>query len=319
MPPQQQQQAGPPGPPYAPRTAAVGGLPSILPDVPISAVFLVIYLGFAITNMTILQVNLRRQHKFIMSGALFGFSMSRIIAFTLRIIWATRQHNVRIAIASNVFANAGVLVIYVINLISAQRILRAKQPSVGWHPSISIVLKIFYGGIPAALVLVIYSIVQGSYTLNPHTLHAVRDIQLAAITYLLVFTTLPLWLLLVAHFLLPKSADEELFGHGSMRAKVIINVLSTCIAVLIAGFKTGTSWETPRPLSDPAWYHSKPAFYVFTFVLEILILSLLTFSRIDKRFHIPNGSKQAGDYSRSGSDQTTTEKDASSNSSSHQV
>ncbi|KAI3319561.1 hypothetical protein HD806DRAFT_509372 [Xylariaceae sp. AK1471] len=313
---QPQQQAGPP---YASRTAGVGGLPSILPDVPISAVFIVIYLGFAITNMTILQVNLRRQHKFIVSGALFGFSMSRIIAFTLRIIWATRQHNVRLAIASNVFANAGVLVVYVINLIFAQRILRAKQPSVGWHPSISIVLKVFYGGIGAALILIIYSIVQGSYTLNPNTLHAVRDIQLAATTYLLVFTTLPLWLLLAAHFLLPKSADEEMFGHGSMRTKVIINVLSTCIAILIAGFKTGTAWETPRPVSNPAWYHSKPAFYVFSFVLEILILSLLTISRIDKRFHIPNGSKQAGDYSRGSSEQTTIEKGALSDSSAHQV
>ncbi|KAI0467640.1 hypothetical protein F4859DRAFT_493101 [Xylaria cf. heliscus] len=303
MPPQQQS-----GPPYASRMAAPGGLPEVIPDVPISAVFLVIYLSFAITNMTILQINLRRQHKFVISGALFGFSMSRIITFVLRIVWATHQHNVRVAIAANIFVNAGVLVVYVINLIFAQRILRAKQPTIGWHPSISIVLKVFYVGIGAALILVIYSVVQGSYTLDANKLRAVRDIQLAAITYLLVFTTLPLWLLLAAHFLLPKSADEELFGHGSMRTKVLINMLATCICIFIAGFKAGVTWETPRPLSNPAWYHSKPAFYVFYFVLELLVLSLLTFSRVDKRFHIPNGSKQPGDYSRRVSEQTTIEK-----------
>ncbi|KAI0114314.1 hypothetical protein GGR51DRAFT_503877 [Nemania sp. FL0031] len=308
------------GPPYASRTAGLGGIPSVIPDVPISAVFLTIYLGFAITNMTILQINLRRQHKFVISGALFGFSMSRIVTFILRILWATHQHNVRIAIAANVFVNAGVLVVYVVNLIFAQRILRAKQPSVGWHPSISIVLKAFYVGIGGALVLVIYAVVQGSYTLDLARLHAVRDIQLAAVTYLLVFTTLPLWLLAVAHFLLPKSADEELFGHGSMRTKVLINVVSTCLCITIAGFKTGTAWEAPRPISDPAWYHSKPAFYVFGFVLEIFVLSILTFSRVDKRFHIPNGSSQPGDYSGRSSEQTSVmEKGETSDRSGHDV
>ncbi|KAI0542585.1 hypothetical protein GGR58DRAFT_452831 [Xylaria digitata] len=304
------------GPPYAPRTAGLGGIPEVIPDIPICAVFLTIYLSSAITNMTILQINLRRQHKFVISGALFGFSMSRIITFILRIVWALNQHNVRLAIAANVFVNAGVLVVYVINLIFAQRILRAKQPAFGWHPAISIALKVFYVGIGAALILVIYSVVQGSYTLNPNTLRAVRDIQLTATTYLLVFTTLPIWLLMVAHLLLPKSADEELFGHGSMRTKVLINVLSTFICITIAGFKVGTAWETPRPLSNPAWYHSKPAFYVFSFVLEIFVLALLTLSRVDKRFHIPNGSKQPGDYSRGSSEQTTVEKEESSDHSS---
>lgn len=309
-----QVQQPPTGPPYASRFAAPGGVPSILPDVPISVIFLVIYLGFAITNMTILQVNMRRQHKFLISGALFGFSTSRVLAFTLRIVWATNPRNVRLAIASNVFANSGVLVAYVVNLICAQRILRAKQPSIGWHPSISIVLKVLYVGIGASLVLVIYSIVQGAYTLDPNTLRAVRDIQLAATTYLFVFATLPLWLQCAAHFLLPKAADEDMFGHGSMRTKVIINVLSTLTGILISGFKVGTAWEAPRPLSNPAWYHSKAAFYVFTFVLEIFILSLLTFSRVDKRFHIPNGSNRAGDYSRQ-----VLEKDTLSENSGRQV
>ncbi|KAI1346080.1 hypothetical protein F5Y01DRAFT_298757 [Xylaria sp. FL0043] len=309
----------PSGPPYASRNAGLGGLPEVIPDIPISAVFLALYLTSAIVNMTILQINLRRQHKFLVSGALFGFSMSRIVTFVLRIVWALNQHNVRLAIAANVFVNAGVLVVYVVNLIFAQRILRARQPAIGWHPSVSIALKVFYAGIAAALVLVIYSVVQSAYTLNPDTLRATRDIQLAASTYLLVFTTLPIWLLVIAHFLLPRSADEETFGHGSMRAKIIINVLATCVCITIAGFKAGTSWEPPRPLSNPAWYHSKPAFYVFSFVLEIIVLALLVLSRVDKRFHIPDGSKQPGDYSRRANGQTTIEKAELSERSDNQV
>ncbi|KAJ2991260.1 hypothetical protein NUW58_g2580 [Xylaria curta] len=307
------------GPPYASPNASPGGLPGVIPDVPISAVFIIVYLSFAITNMTILQINLRRQHKFIISGALFGFSMSRIVTFALRIAWATHQHNVRLAIAANVFVNAGVLIVYIVNLIFAQRIFRARQPTIGWHPSLGIVLKVFYVGIGAALILVIYSVVQGAYTLDASRLNAVRSIQLAAATYLLVFTTLPLWLLLVAYFLLRKPADEELFGCGSMRTKVIINMVSTCICIIISGFKAGTAWEAPLPLSDPAWYHTKPTFYVFNFVFELLVLSLLAFSRVDKRFHIPNGSKGPGDYSRPVSERTTIEKTESSYHSDNQV
>ncbi len=82
-----------------------------------------------------------------------------------------------------------------------------------------------------------------------------------------------------------------------MNAKVLIITLSSCMCILISGFKAGTTWSPPRPMSNPAWYHGKAAFYVFNFMLEILILCLLTFSRIDKRFHIPNGSTKPGDYS----------------------
>ncbi|KAI1488532.1 hypothetical protein F5X96DRAFT_645068 [Biscogniauxia mediterranea] len=286
------------GPPYASRTANMGGVPDIIPDIPICAVLIVIYACFAATNMAIFQINQRRGHKFIMSAMLFGFSMARITTLSLRIAWATHQHNVRLAMAANILVNAGILVVYVVNLIFAQRILRAVQPSIGWHPSISIILKVFYFGIFSALVCVITAIVLTSYTLDAYTLMACRDILLAASTYLLVFTTLPIWLLAVAHVLLPRANDAELFGHGTMRTKVIIVTLSSCLCILIAGFKTGVNWETPRAITNPAWYHTKPVFYCFNFVLEILILCLLTFTRVDKRFHIPNGSSKPGDYSQ---------------------
>ncbi|KAI1294330.1 hypothetical protein F5Y03DRAFT_373107 [Xylaria venustula] len=312
-------QMQPSGPPYASRMAGLGGRPEVIPDIPISAVFIFLYLCSAVTNMTILQINLRRNHKFIISGALFGFSMSRIITFILRIVWAKNPTNVRLAIAANVFVNAGVLVIYVVNLIFAQRILRAAQPAIGWNRALSIIFKVFYVGIFLALVLVIYSAVQGSYTLDTNILRITRDIQLAATTYLLVFTTLPIWLLIAAYVVLPKSEEAEIFGAGRMRTKVIINVISTCICIFLAGFKTGTTWETPRPVTNPAWYQSKPAFYAILFVPELIILAMFVFSRVDKRFHVPNGSKQPGHYSNPPSQQATIEKAESTDQSDSQV
>lgn len=42
-----------------------------------------------------------------------------------------------------------------------------------------------------------------------------------------------------------------------------------------------------RPLSDPAWYHGRPAFYCFNFVIEIIVMVLYLLTRFDRRFQVP--------------------------------
>ncbi|KAG9231784.1 hypothetical protein BJ875DRAFT_545088 [Amylocarpus encephaloides] len=285
------------GGPYAASVASLGGLPTVNLDIPVCAVLLLLYISFAATNMTIFQVNKRRQHKFVLNALMFGFCMSRIVTLTLRIVWATRQHNIRIAIASTIFVNAGILLLYIINLILAQRILRAMQPQVGWNTVLRASYKVMYISLAAALIMVITSTVITVYTLNPHIKSICRDILLAAVTYLLVFTALPIIHLIIV-LILPRRSDAETFGKGSLESKMVIVALSTCLCVLIAGFKTGVSWGSPRPIFMPAWYHSKACFYIFNFMCEIITLGILTFSRIDQRFFVPNGSKKAGDYSQ---------------------
>lgn len=234
-----------------------------------------------------------------MSGMLFGFCMARVTTLVVRIAWANRQHNVGLGIAANILVNAGILLVYIINLILAQRILRAKQPQVGWHRIPRMGSKAFYWLIPAALIMVITAVVIMAYTRNPEVLSKCRDVQLAALTYILVFTCLPLLHIFPA-FLLPKNKDQETFGEGGMSTKFWIVLFSTVLCMTIAGFKTGTSYSPPRPKTNPDWYHHKAAFYCFNFLLEILVLFLLTVCRIDRRFHIPNGSTRPGDYSRNG-------------------
>lgn len=62
----------PKGPPYAPQIWGLGGKPSIIPDEPITAIFLFLFILSAIAHMTIFQLNQRKGHKFLMSGLLFG-------------------------------------------------------------------------------------------------------------------------------------------------------------------------------------------------------------------------------------------------------
>jgi hypothetical protein len=292
----------PRGGPYASNTAGIGGLPTISLDVPICSVFVAMYFSFAITNIAIHQVNRRHHHKFLLSMPLTGFSMARVVTLSLRIAWANQQHNINLAIAAQIFVNAGILIVYVLNLVLAQRILRALQPKIGWNPILRATYKAFYISIGAALVMVIASVVVSLYTLDPHTKSQCRDIQLVALTYLLIFTCLPILHIAVA-VLLPRPKDAETFGTGSMRSKIIIVALSAQICMLTAGFKAGVAWSPPRLIRDPAWYHSKACFYVFNFACEILCLCILTFSRIDKRFWVPDGSSSPGDYTQLKEDQ----------------
>lgn len=275
----------------------MGGLPTPGVDIPVVSVFICLYLIGAVFNMTFLQRNLKRGHKFLISGALFGFCMARTATCVLRIAWATRQHNVRLAMAASIFVNAGILIVYVVNIIFAQRILRAKQPQIGWNPVFRNAFHVLYVLIGVVLAMVITSIVLSAYSLNANVHRICRDLQLAAITYLFIFTTLP-WFCLAAAYLLPRSSTEENFGHGSMQKKAIINFLATCVCVIISGFKTGTAWMPPRPITNPAWFDSKAAFYVFNFSFEIVLLILFISTRIDKRFHVPDGSKAPGDYTK---------------------
>lgn len=246
--------------------------------------------------MTILQTNQKRTHKFLISGPIFGFCMARTTTCIMRIVWAAYPTNIRIAMTAQILNNAGILIVYIVNLIFAQRVLRGMQPKTGWNPLLSTVFKICYVLIGGVLVMVITATVITYYTLDMQTKLACADALKAAIVFLFFITLAPL-LLLAAAFLLPRNDDsEQAFGTGSMKAKALVVFLIACLTITIAGFKLGTTFETPRPIADPAWYHSKAAFYCFGFVLEIVILCVVQIARVDRIFHVPDGSSAVKSY-----------------------
>lgn len=257
-----------------------------------------LYLAFAAANMTILQKNQKRNHKFMISGPIFGFCMARNMTCIMRIVWAAKPDNVRIAMTAQILNNAGILIIYIVNLIFAQRILRAMQPRIGWNKIMSRVFQLCYILIGAVLVMVITATVITYYTLNPQTRLACADCLKAAITFLFFITLSPLFLLAAAFFLPSQNhrESEETFGQNTMRTKALVVLLSACLAIVIAGFKLGTTFEPPRPIADPAWYDSKAAFYCFGFLLEIFILGVFQVARVDRMFHVPDGSSGVKSY-----------------------
>lgn len=248
--------------------------------------------------MTIFQVNNRKGHKFVMSAVTFGFSMARISANVMRIVWAGYPHNASIAIAANVLTNAGVVLLFVINLILTQRIVRAHHPKLGWSTPGRAFFRFFYFSVAAMLVMVITAVVYSFYTLDMGALDKIRKVQLFAITYLAVLAFLPIPIVAVT-LLTARNGVQDNFGTGSMKYKVFLVVFASALLALGAGFRAGVAYEK-RPANDPAWFHHKACYYCFNYVIELLVVFTWALSRFDRRFWVPNGSKAPGDYSRGG-------------------
>ena len=295
-------------PPYLPTTAGLGGAPTISLDVPICAVFLFLYILGAIFHMTFFQLNMRRGHKFIISGLMFGFCMARNVTCTLRIVWACYPTNIRLAIAAQVFVAAGVILLFIINLLFAQRILRAQHPNAGWHPIAHFGFIAIYVLIVVTLAMLITSVIQSFYTLNLNTRRIDRDIQLYGQTFYTIVSFLPIPIALLS-LAFPRKQRTEKFGEGRFRHKIYILLLASTLLCLGATYRLGTSFKTPVPRSEAPAYFSKGAFYAFNFGVEILVIFLYVVVRVDKRFWIPNNSHKAGDYGRgkSGSDMLAAE------------
>ncbi|KAB5572571.1 hypothetical protein GE09DRAFT_1170662 [Coniochaeta sp. 2T2.1] len=284
----------PQGPPYLPPTAQMGGQPNRALDIPICAFFLVLFVSMAATHMTIFQINRKRDHKFLFSMLLFGFCMARIVALSSRIAWALHPRSFNIAIAAGIFTQAGVLLLFVVNLLFSQRILRAYHPRLGWHPAVKWTYVALLGIVISLLIMVITASVALFFTLSPADRERERVIQLFAGTFLALVAFLPLPVV-AASWLAPRKTRVEKFGQGRFRTKVRLLLTTSTILTLGAGFRVGAGFAAP-PASRPAWFDSKACFYVFNFGLEFLVVFAYAVTRFDRRFHIPNGSYAPGHY-----------------------
>ncbi|KAK0643677.1 hypothetical protein B0T16DRAFT_494668 [Cercophora newfieldiana] len=281
--------------PYLPQTAQLGGVPTTNLDVPICAVFLALFVGGAAANMTVFQINRKHNYKFLFSGLLFGFCMARIVALSMRIVWSAHPRDVNVGIAAQIFTAAGVLLLFITNLIFAQRIIRAYHPFFGWNRGVTLMFRLLFGSIIAVLIMVITVTVQSFFTLDPDTRRIDRDLQLFCATFLAVLATLPIPLALLAA-IIPRRTRIDKFGEGHFSTKFALLIFTTTLLGAGAIFRAAIAYN-PRPIQDPAWYQSKACYYCFNFGVEIIVVYTYALSRFDRRFHVPDGSSAPGHYS----------------------
>jgi hypothetical protein len=224
--------------------------------------------------------------------------MARITTLTIRIASICKPTNIRLSIAASIFVAAGILLIFVINLLWTQRIVRSLHPTFGWHRAFSYFLLTLYILIVLTLAIVITATVQSFYTLNTNTRRIDRDLQLYASTLLALISFLPLPILTIA-LLAPhqKAPHADPFGAGRFRTKIAVLLTGTTLVCFGACYRCGTSWMAPVPRSQPLPpYFSKEAFYMADFGVEVLTIYLYAVMRVDRRFHVPDGAKGAGSY-----------------------
>lgn len=273
-------------PPYPLNTAQIGGIPSVAVDIPPLAVFLSLHSTAAVISMFLAESHRRKGYGRTVPIITFLFSGERVLACAVRMAWAFRPGNVRVAVASQVLLQAGVLLLLLLNLILAERVLLGQRPG----PRARWCLRVLLGAMSAltvsALIMVVVSIIVSVYSLDQRTIEQCRDVQRAAATYLVVLAVAPAALLLVATLL----STEPISRVTKVRRSEVAIVLSSCLlCTLNAGFKAGVVWARPKSLFDPAWYHSRACLYTFVLGTEVVALVLVLATRADLKF-IPAAS-----------------------------
>ena len=234
----------------------------------------------------------------------FNICTLRFYICTLTLLYVYTIDSIRvhsrnryIAIAANVFVAAGVVLLFAINTVFAQRILRAMHPKFEWNRIVKAIFTCLYVLIVISLVMLITVTVDSFFTLNTNVRRIDRDIQLYGQMYYAFLSFLPIPMVLIS-LAFPRKTQTDKFGSGRHRQKIWILLIASALLCLGAAFRTGTNYITPRPRASPAWYHSKACFYIFNFTVEIIVIYLYLLLRVDKRFHVPDGARGPGSYGR---------------------
>ncbi|THV50976.1 hypothetical protein BGAL_0128g00110 [Botrytis galanthina] len=274
--------------PFSPVAAILGGIPNKNVDVPITVVFLILFIVGAASHFIRHEINSKRGHKFVISDMIFDFCMVRNVTCIMRIVWAFRPENNSIVVAALIFENAGVVVLFAVNVIFTQRILRATLPNIGWNPIVSKAFLAILVSVPFIIFWNIISLTISFFTLNPRSLQTTKNLLLFGSCWTLFLSLFPAIFVTLATAI-PSSTPVEKFGAGRFRMKPIILMLAT--ALLVTGAITrllGAVIE--KPISAPSHLFSKPVFYTTGFMLEIIVVYGYLFLRVDLRFWVPNGT-----------------------------
>lgn len=206
--------------------------------------------------------------------------------------------DISLAIAATIFVAAGILLVFIINLLWSQRILRSLHPQIGWHPALSVAFKALYVLIGLTLAITITATVQSFYTLRPRTRKIDRSLQLYGTTFLAIVSSLPIFVVLFS-LSLPRRGAHDRFGAGRLRTKIAVLLIGSTLASLGAWYRCGTTWKHPVPKTEPLpGYFHKACFYLFNFTLDIIIVYFYALMRVDLRFHVPNGAKGPRSYNQ---------------------
>lgn len=266
-------------PPYPILTAQVGGIPELIPDLPITAVFLAFFLLVTLWSSIIIFKQIRNHQRWTIAAIILLFAAERTPALVMRIAWTFRPTNIAIAVTSHILLQAGVVVLYLGNLVYVGAVIRAGTGRHTWLTILEAALSIMT---LSAFVMGVVSVVVEVHTLDERTRENCLWLQRAVATYFVALTTTPLALLVAAFRGHRKSLFRVMKDTFSDAA---ITTVAALLCMLTSSFRAAVSWAPQRALFNPAWYHSRAAFYAFELAPEVLLLLVYMLARVDQRFH----------------------------------
>ena len=283
-------------------------------------VLLALFIVAGAAHMTLFKRNMARGKKFIFSGIIFGmsgwfyqsfllldheklltwaisgFCMTRILATVFRIIWSVYPLSTAFTIVATVMFNAGTVLLYIVNLFLVQRAFRAHHPYLGWSKPISLAVPVLTAILIGSVIALIVSSLTAFFLFSSVAAQVASTVQRLA-SAIFVFSTLLPGLVCIATTAIPspsKGIDD--FGAGTLLSKWVIIFSGSIVLTLSTTYRATTAFLPSEPSDVPlAPWRSKPAFYTLTFLLELLVTIFWLVTRIDRRFYVRDGAK--GPYS----------------------
>ncbi|KAL8347814.1 hypothetical protein RB601_002873 [Gaeumannomyces tritici] len=274
--------------------AFLGGTPDRGTDLPVTAVFLLLFLAGAVTHMSIYRANARRGHKFLLSDLMFGFSMVRVATCAFRIAWVFAPLR-GIILAAVILQNSGAAVAFAVNIIFAQRIARSLHPRFGWRRDFSIFTNAVTISVPLIILEQIGSTIAFFFSVgDPARLRIFQTLLKFGVSYVIFLGGLPLVMLGVADGI-PGPLPEP-FGTGDWRLKKSVVMVGGLLLLTGAAVRLAVVLNPESPFAMSPLF-SKATFYTTQSALELLVIVLYAATRVDLLFHVPDGSSRPGDYS----------------------
>ncbi|KZL79171.1 hypothetical protein CI238_09548 [Colletotrichum incanum] len=297
--PNPQAQTSPPsGPPMGPPDPASGAFPGGVPtkslDLPLTIMFMMLFMLGAYVHLTIYRRNAKRGHKFLISDIVFEFCVLRTVTCIFRITWsivATRG----VVLMALITENGGASLMFAVNIFFAQRLVRSIHPKAGWCTAFGQFIFILLISVPVFILLNMISTIVAFFSVgNADRLEVIDDLLKFGSSWNTWLSAFPV--LVVSGCLSVPGPKPEKFGSGSQRVKVALLYLGAFLLITGQSIRLYAVFNKEPPGTTSVVY-SKAVFYTTGFMFELLVVALYAILRIDQRFHIPDGSSGPGDYS----------------------
>jgi hypothetical protein len=267
-----------------------GGIPTDGTDIPASAVLLVVYLALAVVHGYFFFVKSKKT--FVPQAMTMGFCISRVVSMSLRIAWTADVTNKNIAIASNIFLNAGVLLLYIVNMALTHRFILTIFPHLPTKKTApyNLAFFLYMGSALPLLILVVVPGVQLFLTSDLNTIHIDRDILRFAQCYLTVYVSAPVIAIITStsiYFFASKKASGHSTREVCIRAAVLFVAGSLLIWIQAVKIMQTFYTATPETPLNPPWFLRRPILYSGFFLPELLVVIIYAVASIRHRYVMP--------------------------------